>query len=91
MKPNDPPVIGERAPCAPDTNSGGAPHAARASVASHWRWALAGNVMGTCCQPAGRDPNHGASARQKRVVTCAGEYEIDRVNWRRPAFYGPLV
>lgn len=32
-----------------------------------------------------------ALARQKRVVTCAGEYEIDRVNWRRPAFYGPLV
>jgi predicted amidohydrolase len=28
-----------------------------------------------------------AIARQKRVVTCAGEYEIDRVNWRRPEFY----
>jgi predicted amidohydrolase len=26
-------------------------------------------------------------AREKRVVTCAGEYEIDRVNWRRPEFY----
>ncbi len=22
------------------------------------------------------------AARQKRVVTCAGEFEIDRVNWR---------
>lgn len=32
-----------------------------------------------------------AAARQKRVVTCAGEYEIDRVNWRRPELYGPLV
>lgn len=31
-----------------------------------------------------------AAARQKRVVTCAGEYEIDRVNWRRPAFYSWL-
>ena len=31
------------------------------------------------------------AARQKRVVTCAGEYEIDRVNWRRPEFYGGLV
>ncbi len=31
------------------------------------------------------------AARQKRVVTCAGEYEIDRVNWRRPELYGPLV
>ena len=32
-----------------------------------------------------------AAARQKRVVTCAGVYEIDRVNWRRPELYGPLV
>ena len=32
-----------------------------------------------------------AAARQKRVVTCAGVYEIDRVNWRRPEMYGPLV
>ncbi|AWM41016.1 (R)-stereoselective amidase [Gemmata obscuriglobus] len=31
------------------------------------------------------------AARQKRVVTCAGTYEIDRVNWRRPELYGPLV
>jgi predicted amidohydrolase len=32
-----------------------------------------------------------AAARQKRVVTCAGVFEIDRVNWRRPDLYGPLV
>jgi predicted amidohydrolase len=32
-----------------------------------------------------------AVARQKRVVTCAGVFEIDRVNWRRPELYGPLV
>jgi 5-aminopentanamidase len=32
-----------------------------------------------------------AAARQKRVVTCAGSYEIDRVNWRRPELYGPLL
>ncbi|MFO0804061.1 MAG: carbon-nitrogen hydrolase family protein [Gemmataceae bacterium] len=32
-----------------------------------------------------------AAARQKRVVTCAGTYEIDRVNWRRPDLYGPLL
>ena len=32
-----------------------------------------------------------AAAAQKRVVTCAGVYEIDRVNWRRPELYGPLV
>lgn len=32
-----------------------------------------------------------AAARQKRVVTCRGEYEIDRVNWRRPEMYGPIV
>lgn len=31
------------------------------------------------------------AARQKRVITCAGVYEIDRVNWRRPELYGPLV
>src|SRR4029079_15552501 len=31
------------------------------------------------------------AARRKRVVTCAGTYEIDRVNWRRPEMYGPLV
>jgi predicted amidohydrolase len=31
------------------------------------------------------------AARQKRVVTCAGVYEIDRVNWRRPEMYGPLI
>lgn len=31
------------------------------------------------------------AARRKRVVHCAGEYEIDRVNWRRPDVYGPLV
>ena len=31
------------------------------------------------------------AARQKRVVTCAGTYEIDRVNWRRPDLYGPLL
>ena len=29
--------------------------------------------------------------RQKRVVHCAGVYEIDRVNWRRPEMYGPLT
>jgi len=32
-----------------------------------------------------------AAARQKHVVTCAGTYEIDRVNWRRPEMYGPLL
>lgn len=32
-----------------------------------------------------------AAAAQKRVVHCHGEYEIDRVNWRRPELYGPLV
>jgi predicted amidohydrolase len=30
-------------------------------------------------------------ARRKRVVHCVGEYEIDRVNWRRPDLYGELV
>jgi 5-aminopentanamidase len=34
--------------------------------------------------------NPGAAA-QKRVVHCHGTYEIDRVNWRRPELYGPLV
>jgi predicted amidohydrolase len=32
-----------------------------------------------------------AAAAQKRVVHCHGVYEIDRVNWRRPEMYGPLV
>jgi predicted amidohydrolase len=32
-----------------------------------------------------------AAARRKRVVHCHGVYEIDRVNWRRPELYGPLV
>jgi predicted amidohydrolase len=32
-----------------------------------------------------------AAARQKKVVICAGEYEIDRVTWRRPEMYGPLM
>jgi 5-aminopentanamidase len=31
-----------------------------------------------------------AKARQKKVVVCAGEYEIDRVNWRRE-MYGTLT
>jgi predicted amidohydrolase len=31
------------------------------------------------------------AARKKKVVHCAGEYEIDRLNWRRPELYGPLV
>jgi predicted amidohydrolase len=31
------------------------------------------------------------AARRKKVVHCAGEYEIDRLNWRRPELYGPLV
>lgn len=31
------------------------------------------------------------AARQKHVVTCEGTYEIDRVNWRRPDMYGPLL
>ncbi|HEY2908797.1 MAG TPA: carbon-nitrogen hydrolase family protein [Gemmataceae bacterium] len=31
------------------------------------------------------------AARQKRVVSCAGTYEIDRVNWRRPDMYAPLL
>jgi predicted amidohydrolase len=32
-----------------------------------------------------------AAAAQKRVVHCHGDYEIDRVNWRRPELYGPLI
>jgi predicted amidohydrolase len=32
-----------------------------------------------------------AAARRKHVVHCHGVYEIDRVNWRRPEMYGPLV
>jgi predicted amidohydrolase len=31
------------------------------------------------------------AARKKKVVHCAGEYEIDRLNWRRPELYAPLV
>jgi predicted amidohydrolase len=31
------------------------------------------------------------AARRKRVVHCVGEYEVDRVNWRRPDLYGPLL
>ncbi|MBX7103678.1 MAG: carbon-nitrogen hydrolase family protein [Gemmataceae bacterium] len=30
-------------------------------------------------------------ARQKKSVVCVGEYEIDRINWRRPDLYGRLV
>lgn len=30
-------------------------------------------------------------ARSKRIVHCAGEYEIDRLAWRRPEFYGPIA
>lgn len=36
------------------------------------------------------DIDHEA-ARAKKIVHCVGEYEIDRVNWRRPDVYGPLV
>lgn len=32
-----------------------------------------------------------AAAARKRVVHCHGVNEIDRVNWRRPEMYGPLV
>jgi predicted amidohydrolase len=32
-----------------------------------------------------------AAARQKRVVNTPGEYEVDRVNWRRPELYGVLT
>ena len=31
------------------------------------------------------------AARQKRVVHTPGEYEIDRLNWRRPEMYTQLV
>ncbi|MFL5329860.1 MAG: carbon-nitrogen hydrolase family protein [Gemmataceae bacterium] len=31
------------------------------------------------------------AARNKKVVACAGEYELDRVNWRRPEFYESLT
>ena len=31
------------------------------------------------------------AARNKKVVHCVDEYEIDRVNWRRPEMYGPLA
>jgi predicted amidohydrolase len=31
------------------------------------------------------------AARNKKVVACAGEYELDRLNWRRPEFYRRLV
>ncbi|HET6574365.1 MAG TPA: carbon-nitrogen hydrolase family protein [Fimbriiglobus sp.] len=30
-------------------------------------------------------------ARNKKVVHRAGEYEIDRLNWRRPEMYAPIV
>lgn len=30
-------------------------------------------------------------ARDKRVVNTPGEYEVDRVNWRRPELYGRLT
>jgi predicted amidohydrolase len=30
-------------------------------------------------------------SRSKKYVHCLGEYEIDRVNWRRPELYAPLV
>jgi 5-aminopentanamidase len=32
-----------------------------------------------------------AVSRAKKIIHCAGEYEIDRVNWRRPEFYGELT
>jgi 5-aminopentanamidase len=31
-----------------------------------------------------------AAARAKKVVNIPGEYEVDRVNWRRPDLYGVL-
>jgi predicted amidohydrolase len=31
------------------------------------------------------------AARRKRVVYFPGEFEIDRVGWRRPELYGPLT
>jgi predicted amidohydrolase len=36
-------------------------------------------------------PVNPEAAREKKVVFCAGEYEIDRVNWRRPEMYGLLA
>ena len=32
-----------------------------------------------------------AAAREKLVVNIPNDYEIDRVNWRRPDMYGPLL
>ncbi|MGL6074955.1 MAG: carbon-nitrogen hydrolase family protein [Fimbriiglobus sp.] len=32
-----------------------------------------------------------AVARATKMVHCVGEYEIDRVAWRRPDLYGPLT
>ena len=32
-----------------------------------------------------------AAARRKRVVNIPGEYEVDRMNWRRPELYGLLA
>jgi len=32
-----------------------------------------------------------AAARRKRVVNIPGEYEVDRVNWRRPELYAALT
>ena len=32
-----------------------------------------------------------AAARDKLLVNVPGDYEIDRVNWRRPDMYGPLL
>jgi predicted amidohydrolase len=32
-----------------------------------------------------------ARARQKKIVNIPGEYEVDRVNDRRPELYGPLL
>ena len=32
-----------------------------------------------------------AAARRKKVVNIPGEYEVDRVNWRRPELYGVLT
>ncbi len=53
-----------------------------------------GNVMHFACEDAEElftiEVNP-AAARQKRVVHCHGVFEIDRVNWRRPELYGPLV
>ncbi len=32
-----------------------------------------------------------AAARDKLIVNIPGDYEIDRVHWRRPDMYGPLL